>query len=136
MHEETRTRILVVDDEPTITLTLTAILEDEGYETATANSGEEAVRVACSFRPGFLLSDIEMGAMDGIEAAKEILRFLPYCKVLFVSGHAAYEEVLRGEKEQGFNFEFLNKPIPPVELLEKISQVLSCNAEATRKEAA
>jgi CheY-like chemotaxis protein len=138
MHKEKGTRILVVDDERAITLTLTAILEREGYETATANGGEEAVDIACSFQPDFLLSDIDMGAMNGVEAAIEVLRFLPNCKVLFITGHLAYEEMLGGAKAQGFDFEVLRKPIPPAELLAKISQVLSGqptapNADATRK---
>ena len=50
-----RHKILVVDDERAITSTLAAILEYQGYETATANSGEEAVQVACSFQPNFIL---------------------------------------------------------------------------------
>jgi CheY-like chemotaxis protein len=120
-----RTKILVVDDERNLAYTLATILEHHGYETATTHSGEEAVHTAGSFQPDFLLSDIEMGPMSGIEAAIEILHFLPNCKVLFISGHPAWQSLQEEAMTRGFKFEILNKPVPPVELLEKISQVLS-----------
>ena len=117
-----RTKILVVDDEPVIASTLAAILEHQGYETLTAHSGEEAVFAAYSFQPDCLLSDIKMGTMNGIDAAQEISGFLPRCKVLFFSGHAACQDLIG--RAQGFDFEIMSKPVPPPELLEKISQVL------------
>ena len=54
-------RILVVDDEPAITFMLGKILENHGYETATANSGEEAVSMAYSFQPDLMLSRYSNG---------------------------------------------------------------------------
>jgi CheY-like chemotaxis protein len=64
--------------------------------------------------------------MNGVEAAIEILRTLPKCKVLFISGNAGYPELLGNARAKGFNFEVLAKPIPPPELLAKISQILFC----------
>ena len=118
------TRILVVDDERPITSTLAAILGYQGYETAIAHSGEQAIQVASSFRPDFVVSDVVMGGMNGVEAALEILRILPECKVLFISG-GAYIDPLEDARSKGFNFELLCKPVPAPELLGKISQMLS-----------
>jgi CheY-like chemotaxis protein len=120
-----RHKILVVDDEQAIASTLATILEYQGYETATANSGEEAIKVACSFQPNFILSDVMMGTINGVEAAVEILHTLPKCKVLFISGNARYRDFLGNARAEGFNFEVLEKPIPPPELLGRISQILS-----------
>lgn len=117
-------RILVVDDERAIASTLATIFESQSYETATAFSGEEAVQVARSFHPDFIVSDVMMGAMSGIEAAIAILDLLPECKVLFVSGSAAYGDLLGEARAKGFDFEILQKPVAPRELLTKISQVL------------
>ncbi len=122
MH--TRYKILVVDDERAITATLAKILEYRGYETATANSGEEAVEEAGPFRPDCIVSDVMMGAMNGIDAAIEILRTLPYCKVLFMSGNAGYGNLLEHAQAKGFDFEVLLKPVSPTELLARIAQVL------------
>jgi CheY-like chemotaxis protein len=57
----TRPKILVVDDEGGIRLTLAVIFAMHGYETATAFSGEEAVQVACSFHLDCIVSDVMMG---------------------------------------------------------------------------
>jgi CheY-like chemotaxis protein len=122
-------KILVVDDERTITYTLAAILAQQGFETATSYSGEEAVEVALSFKPDFIVSDVVMGAMNGIEAAVEILRFLPQCKVLLVSGNAGYQDFMDKATTKGFKFEILLKPVHPLKLLEKISQMLARPAD-------
>ena len=120
-----RYKILVVDDEHAIASTLATILSYQGYETATAYSGEEAIQVACSFQPNFILSDVMMGTMNGVEAAIEILHALPKCKVLFISGNAGYRDLLGKARAKGFKFEVLEKPIRPPELLGKVSQILS-----------
>jgi CheY-like chemotaxis protein len=121
-------RILVVDDERAIASTLATIFESQNYETATAFSGEEAVQVAGLFHPDFIVSDVMMGAMSGIEAAIAILGVQPECKVLFISGSAAYWDLFGDARAKGFNFEVLQKPVAPPELLTKISQVFSLAA--------
>ena len=119
-----RHKILVVDDERSIAATLATILESRGYETAKAYSGEEAIRVARSFQPDCVVSDVMMGAMNGIDAVIEILRTLPHCKVLLVSGNAGYGELLENARANGFDLEVMLKPVPPPELLARIAQLL------------
>ena len=70
-----------------------------------------------------------MGGISGIEAAVEILRVLPYCKVLLISGNAGYGALLEKARAKGFDFELLLKPVPPPDLLTKISQMLSSAAD-------
>ncbi len=120
----TRPKILVVDDERAIAFTLATILENRGYETATAYSGEEAVQSACLFRPDCIVTDITMGAMNGVDAAIEILHALPYSKVLFISGNAGYGDLVKKARAKGYEFDVLPKLVPPPELLERISQIL------------
>jgi CheY-like chemotaxis protein len=127
-----RHKILVVDDERAIAATLAKILEYLGYETAKAYSGEEAVQLACSFQPDCIVSDVMMGEMNGIDAAIEILRTLPSCKVLLVSGNAGYGDLLENARANGFDFEILLKPVPPPELLARIAQILSNSAAPTK----
>jgi CheY-like chemotaxis protein len=125
-------KILVVDDQSAIALTLAAIFKSEGYETAVAYSGEEAIQVARCYEPDFILSDVTMDGMSGIEAVIRILGFQPRCKVLFFSGHATCQDLLAEARARGFDFEILAKPVAPTELLERIAQVLprpeGCNA--------
>ncbi len=122
-------KVLVVDDEPDIASTLALIFNSHHYSTATANSGEEAVEVAKSFRPDCVVSDVMMGAMNGIESAMLILDVLPNCKLLFISGNAAYQDLVGRDllvdaRARGFNFEVLQKPIPPIELVGRVSRLL------------
>ncbi len=128
-----RHKILVVDDERAIAETLATILEHRGYETATVHSGEEAVQVACSFRPDCLVSDVSMGAMNGIDAAIEVSRALPCCKVLLISGNAGYGNLLEEARAKGFDFELLLKPVPPAELLLTIARMLLHSAGQKRR---
>jgi CheY-like chemotaxis protein len=119
----------VVDDQPAITSTLAALLQEEGYETATAYSGEEAVQVATYFRPHLIVSDLMMGGMNGIEAAIQILDMLPICRVLLISGMIDYQALLENAQMRGFHFEVLAKPLDPVRLLEHIALVVSPPAD-------
>jgi CheY-like chemotaxis protein len=128
-------RILVVDDEQTIANMLADVFAFEGYEAATAFSGEQAIVVARSFKPDFLVSDVVMGGMNGIEAAINILSTLPQCKVLFVSGNAMYTDTpgsssLKQAYAKGFHFEMIQKPVRARELLDRISQILLLESES------
>jgi CheY-like chemotaxis protein len=127
----TGVKILVVDDERAIAETLALILGYQGYETATAYSGEEAIQLASSFQPDCIVSDVVMGSMNGIEAAIEILGIFPRCKVLFISGNAGYGNLLEKARAKGFDFELLLKPVPPPELLARIEQICSGLADQT-----
>ena|ERR1700694_473331 len=128
-----RHRILVVDDERAIASTLAMILEHRGYETATAYSGEQAVQTAFTFQPECIVSDITMGALNGIDAAIEILRALPYCKVLFISGNAGYGDLLEDAHAKGFDFTVLLKPVPPSELLARLAQIFPNSGALTEE---
>lgn len=69
-------RILVVDDEPVVALSMATLLEIMGYKVAVAESGPEALEQATVFRPQVVLLDIGLKGMDGFETARR-LRQLP-----------------------------------------------------------
>ncbi len=131
-----RHKILVVDDERAIVSLRATILESQGYETARAHSGEEALQVAHSFQPDCIVSDVMMEPMNGVEAAIKILRFLPQCKVLFITGNAGYGNLLGDARAKGVNFEALDKPVTPIEVLARIAKILSHSASPNRNSAA
>jgi CheY-like chemotaxis protein len=125
--EGLRARILVVDDEPIIAMTLSEILRFQGYQVARAASGEEAVAKAASFAPDFLLSDIMLPGIDGVEAANQIKAMGCGCKVLFMSGQTsiAGDALLRAA---GYEFDFVAKPVAPHDLILKIEEMLLSDA--------
>jgi CheY-like chemotaxis protein len=118
-----KARVLVVDDNKTVAQSLSAILQGQGYEVATAFSGEEAVAKTDGFLPDLLLSDVWVGAMNGIEAATRITATLPDCRVLFLSGYLSMADVVSAAPE-GLVYSFASKPINSLDLLNAIAYML------------
>jgi len=116
-------RILVVDDELTVALTLVEILEEQGYEVAVAFSGEQAVAEAVELLPDLLISDVCMGEVNGVEVATSITAMLPDCKVLFLSGLASMSDVMSAAPER-LVYSFMSKPMRLLDLLNAIAYML------------
>jgi DNA-binding NtrC family response regulator len=101
--------ILVVDDEPLQRDILKTILDDEGYETYTASSGEEGLLVSKKIKPDVILSDLKMENMDGIELIESLPEepFKPPAIVMTAYGtiSSAVEAIKKGA------FDYLTKPL-------------------------
>jgi DNA-binding NtrC family response regulator len=82
-------RVLIIDDDESITMLLRMVLERNGYEVVTAGNGREGIKVFCANRPDLVISDILMPEMDGLEALKELRRMSPNLKLIAVSGGGA-----------------------------------------------
>lgn len=122
-------RILVVDDDLTIALTLGEILEEQGYEVAIAFSGEQAVAEAADLIPDLLISDVCMGELNGVEAATAITAMLPDCKVLFLSGIASMSDVMSAAPAR-LVYSFMSKPMRSLNLLNAIAYMLPNSSTA------
>ncbi|MEA3297587.1 MAG: response regulator [candidate division Zixibacteria bacterium] len=86
--------VLVVDDEEVVTGLLKAILNKEGHQVYTGNSGREAVDMALKVKPNLIIMDIVMPDLDGYQAIDLIkqntsLRDIP---VIFLTGRSADED--------------------------------------------
>lgn len=64
--------VLIVDDEPSIVTLLTFNLEKEGYHVTSCGDGKEAVTLACQTHFDFILLDVMLPSMDGIEVTKQL----------------------------------------------------------------
>ncbi len=115
-----RPLVLVVDDEPAITMTSAAILQMHGYRTAVAADGEMALAMACELHPDLILSDVVMPRMNGVELAIAVGRLLPESKVLLISGNTATADIMEAARATGYEFKLLAKPVPMDELLSAI----------------
>ena len=124
-------KIIVVDDEPIIADTLVNILEGEGHDALAVSHGESAVKWAKMILPDAIISDVIMPGMNGIEAAKEILKALPNCRIILFSGQAASSDLVAKARAEGFMFEILAKPINPEVLLQKLNSAQT-GTSATR----
>jgi two-component system, OmpR family, response regulator MtrA len=121
---ELRPLILIADDESLIRRTVVEILRTEGYDAVAVIDGAAAVECASRIEPQLLLVDVIMPGMNGIDAAKKIREAFPSVRVICFSGHASSSELIREAKEQGYDFEFLTKPIRPQALLNSIREIL------------
>jgi len=113
--------VLVVDDEHGILVTLTAILKAHGFTVFTARSGEEAIDVAYNVAPDWVVSDVVMGSLSGIDAAIRIRKLCPDSQILLFSGNAMTSDLLEEARSRGYHFDILSKPFHPTELLARLT---------------
>ena len=90
-------RVVVVDDDPLITMALKTILEaDPEVEVcAEGSSGLEGVKLYRQERPDVLLMDIRMKEMNGLEASARILREFPEARILLLTTFLDDEYIIR-----------------------------------------
>jgi two-component system nitrogen regulation response regulator NtrX len=120
--------ILVVDDEEGIRETLSAILEDEGYEALTASSSAEALHVASEQHPDAVLLDVWLPDADGLVTLSRLKETRQNVPVIMISGHGNIEVAVRATKLGAY--EFLEKPLS----LEKVLLVVKRALERRRLE--
>lgn len=103
-------KILIVDDEKNMRLTLADLLREEGYQVETAATGEEAVD-RCTRDGGFdaVLLDVRMPGIDGVEAFRRIRRHQPGLRVLMMSAYTV-DDLKRAALDEGA-IAFLPKPL-------------------------
>jgi two-component system chemotaxis response regulator CheY len=118
-------KILIVDDSPTILMSMRGMLERAGHAVSNAASGEEAVSVLKGgLKPDLVITDYHMGVMNGIELVREVrkmsnLRFIP---VLMVTTESQQEKRLEAKAAGATGW--LVKPVQPDALLQVIRQVV------------
>ena len=102
-------KILVIDDEKSILLSLGGILSDEGFVPVCVDSAEEGLNRLKSEVIDLVLLDIWMPGMDGIEALKQIKAEYPELQVIMISGHGTIETAVQATKIGAFDF--IEKPL-------------------------
>jgi CheY-like chemotaxis protein len=115
-----RPTVLIVDDEKLIVDTMAEILNGAGFEAIGAYDGWTALEQIAHRRPDYLLSDVLMPQMNGVELAIAIRKMHPATRIVLFSGQAGISEILLEGQRQGFQFELLAKPIHPLKLIEHL----------------
>ncbi|SDU32450.1 response regulator [Stappia sp. ES.058] len=121
IDRQTKTNVLVIEDEPLISMDLTQIVESLGHSvTQVARTASEAVSAAKTQAPGLVLADIQLAdGSSGIDAVKEILANMSV-PVIFITSFP--ERLLTGERpEPTF---LITKPFNPNTVKAGISQAL------------
>jgi DNA-binding response OmpR family regulator len=123
--------VLVVDDERVIADTLSIILSRNGFAAMPAYGGKSALEIAKAIPPDVLLTDVMMPGMTGIELAIALEKRVRDCKVLLFSGQASTMDLVAEARADGHEFAMLTKPIPPDELIRRITECLRGDAPHT-----
>ena len=119
-----KSKILVVDDEPLNVKLLTAMIPSDQYDTASAFSGNEALRLVRDFQPDLILLDIMMPGLNGYDLTRILKsntesRDIP---VVLITAFRGSEYEIKG-LEAGAD-EFLNKPVNKTELLTRAKSLI------------
>jgi two-component system alkaline phosphatase synthesis response regulator PhoP len=115
------TKILVIDDEPSITNLVTAYLKPVGYEVYTAADGNAGLKAARTFKPDLIILDVMLPGMDGIELLSRLRR---ESEVYVIMLTARTEET---DKIVGLSVgadDYVTKPFSPRELVARVKAAL------------
>lgn len=96
--------ILIVDDEKNYPLILSAVLEEEGFETLTANSGAEALEKLAESDVDLVLTDMKMPQMDGIELLESIKTRNPDLPVVMMTAHGTVEKAVEAMQKGAYTY--------------------------------
>ena len=115
-------RVLVVDDEESITELVSMALRYEGFDVETASSGYGALEQIDSFRPDLILLDVMLPDIDGFSIAERLRRDRRDIPVLFLTARDATEDKIRGLTIGGDDY--VTKPFSVAELVARTQAIL------------
>ena len=115
--------ILIVDDEINYTLIIAAVLEDEGFETLTANSGPEALATLSESDVDLVLTDMKMPAMDGIDLLERIKKEDADLPVIMMTAHGTVEKAVEAMQKGAYNY--ILKPFDNERLVLYVNKAIS-----------
>ncbi|MFC1875886.1 response regulator transcription factor [Thermodesulfobacteriota bacterium] len=117
-------KILIVDDEPNIVIPLQFLMEQNGYHTLVAQSGEEALEMISKEKPDLILLDIMLPGVDGFEVC-EIVRLNPEwrnTKIIFLTAKGRDVDIAKG-MVLGAD-EYITKPFSNQQIIDAVKKLL------------
>jgi DNA-binding NtrC family response regulator len=122
-----RPKILVVDDDESIRLTMKVILEDEGYLVDMAVNGREAIKMTQKTNYNLALLDIRLPDIEGVELLKLIKDGLPRLRKIMVTGYPSVQNAVAALNKNADAY--LIKPVNLDELLTVVKSQLKLQEE-------
>ncbi len=121
-NSQKKAYILVVDDEQIVLSLVEDTLTDEGYDITTTSSPDEAIVLAQKTTFDFLLTDIRMPNMNGIELARELRILIPTIGVIFMTGYANLDTAKQAIKEGAYDY--IMKPFELSEIRQALTRAV------------
>jgi len=126
-----RPHILIVDDETNVRKVLGTLLDQAGYATTRAESGEIAMDLVRAGDPDLVLTDLKMPGMDGLELLSKLRQDFPEIPVVLLTAHGTIENAVEAMKRGAHDF--LTKPFDREKVVEIVAKAVG-QAERSRRE--
>lgn len=121
-QDQERERVLVVDDEASITELLNAALRFVGYDVQTAASGHAALSTAAAFMPNLIVLDVMLPDFDGFEVLRRLRAGGDQTPVIFLTARDDHDDKIRGFTHGGDDY--VTKPFSLEELVARVRAVM------------
>lgn len=121
-------KVLIVDDEPNIVISLEFLMQQSGYEVAIARDGEQALAQMVSFQPDLVLLDVMLPLRNGFEVCQKIRENSLWNRVKVVMLSAKGREI---EVSKGLALgadAYITKPFSTKDLIAQVQRLLSDRA--------
>ncbi len=117
--------ILIIDDDIGIRESLSLVLGDAGYQVDTVESGEQGIETVRNNNYDLIFLDIKMAGMNGIETLREIRKMGKKIPVYIITAfQREYFRQLEDAKQDGMDFEVVEKPFDRKKLLSLVKDIL------------
>ena len=120
--DQTKGKILLVDDDPGLLRLLSIRLRAEGFDVVAVESAHDALGSLNRFSPDLVITDLRMDKMDGIGLLKELQTRSPGLRVIIITAHGTIPDAVTATQHGAFGF--LTKPIDKDELLSLVERAL------------
>ena len=116
-------KILVVDDDPGMLVTLSDVLAATGYETSMASSGRAAIAKAKANKFDLIVMDVQMPGLNGVQTLHALRTLDPHVSVIMMTAYTRDELVAESQRTTGF--EVLSKPLDLERVLPLVKRIVS-----------
>ena len=118
-------KILIVDDEPNILMSLDFLMRKEGYEVFIARDGSEALDIIAKEHPDIIVLDIMMPNVDGYEVCQSVKNNdeTSHIKIIFLTAKSKKEDIEKGYK-MGADL-YLTKPFSTRNLVKEVKAIIT-----------
>ena len=115
-------RVLIIDDERPVLMTLEALLKRHGYHVDTAPTASQGLKLIRSKSPTLILLDLQLPDADGLETLDQIKTEVPQIQVIILTAHDSLHNAIESIKRGAYHF--ISKPYAAEELLSLVEKAL------------
>jgi two-component system response regulator HydG len=125
--------ILIIEDNTTLLDGITQVVRRMGHQAYTATNGAQGLALYERRSVDFVITDLKMDGMDGMEVLQRLLAADPSTLVMIITAHGTIETAVEAMKQGAFDF--ITKPFPPDVLRLKVEKALQVRRERERLQA-